>query len=94
MVRRKNITMNGIVSFRLCTLTDEKLVEKIDEITDKMYQTGELPTRHIPARPNSDYDLLVGELLLRFREKSDIKLEVKKLKPNVHIGDSLSEIII
>ena len=61
--------MNGIVSFRLCTLSDEELIEKVDQGTDEMYKTGKIPARHIPARPDQDYDLLVGELILRFKEK-------------------------
>jgi len=60
--------MNGIVSFRLCTLTDEQLIEKIDEVTDNMFREQKVPARHIPARPNEDYDLLIGELILRFGE--------------------------
>lgn len=60
--------MNGIVSFRLCKLTTEELIRKVDEMTDEMYQTGQTPTRHIPARPDEDYDLLVGELVQRMRE--------------------------
>lgn len=60
------IIMNALVSFRLCKLSDKELIEKVDKLTDEMYQTGELPTRHIPARPDSDYDLLVGELITRF----------------------------
>lgn len=61
--------MNSLSSFRLCTLTDEELVSKIDEQTDLMFEDQQLPTRHIPARPDSDYDLLIGELLIRFKEK-------------------------
>ena len=61
--------MNAIASFRLCTLSDVQLIKNIDEITDKMYQTGEIPYRHIPARPDSDYDLLIGELIQRFNER-------------------------
>jgi len=61
--------MNGIVSFRLCKLSDEELLEKVDEMTDEMYQSREIPERHIPAKPDSDYDLLVGELILRFSER-------------------------
>lgn len=33
-----------------------------------MYQDGKVPVREIPARPNEDYDSLVGELILRFTE--------------------------
>lgn len=58
--------MNALVSFRLCTLSDEELVRRVDQLTDEMYQTGKIPSRHIPARPNEDYDLLVGELCKRF----------------------------
>ena len=61
--------MNAITSFRLCTLTDEELVNRIDELTDNMFREQKVPTRHIPARPDSDYDLLLGELLVRFNHK-------------------------
>lgn len=61
--------MNAICSFRKCTLSDEELLKKVDELTDNIYKDGKIPTRHVPARPNSDFDLLVGELVLRFKEK-------------------------
>lgn len=60
--------MNKIVSFRLCKLTDRELIERVDVATDNMFKTGIFPPRNIPARPDADYDLLVGELLLRFKE--------------------------
>jgi len=66
--------MNAIVSFRLCTLSDEELIKEVDRQTDAMYNRNNLtrndgvPMRHIPARPDEDYDLLVGELLVRFNE--------------------------
>jgi hypothetical protein len=59
--------MNTIASFGLCTLSDEELMKKVDAMTDEMYKKMEIPTRHIPSLPNDDYDLLVGELLLRFK---------------------------
>ena len=61
--------MNDIAKFRECNLTDEELLEAIDKQTDTMFQTRKVPAIHIPARPNSDYDLLVGELILRYHEK-------------------------
>jgi hypothetical protein len=60
--------MNQIASFRLCKLTNEELLKKVDEETDQIFQNQKVPNRHIPARPDSDYDLLVGELILRFSE--------------------------
>ena len=60
--------MNSIASFRLNTLTDNELLEKIDNLTDDMFKDQKVPLRHIPARPNADYDLLIGELLIRFKE--------------------------
>ena len=60
--------MNKIVQFRLCKLSDEELVKRVDKAVDKIYQTGKIPTRNIPARPNEDFDLLVGELIVRFSE--------------------------
>ena len=60
--------MNTIATFRLCELTDKELSEKIDKHVDDMYKNREIPARHIPARPNDDFDLLVGELLLRFKK--------------------------
>lgn len=60
--------MNGIVSFGLCTLTDKELLDKVDDMTDRLYSDDKdrILSRHVPARPNDDYDLLVGELCKRF----------------------------
>ncbi len=65
--------MNRIASFRKCTLSNKELIKRVDKETDNMYKDGNIPTRYIPARPNEDYDLLVGELLLRFKELTDKK---------------------
>jgi len=61
--------MNGIVSFRLCKLSDEELLQKVDKQTDRIFDIQRVPSRNVPADPNEDYDLLVGELLLRFKER-------------------------
>lgn len=58
--------MNAIVKFRKCTLSDDELLRQVDQLTDLMYQTGRIPDRQIPARPDEDYDLLVGELVTRY----------------------------
>ena len=63
--------MNVIATFRLCTLTDGELASKVDKLVDKMYINNKVPIINIPARPNSDFDLLVGELMLRFMELSE-----------------------
>ena len=60
--------MNTIAGFRECSLSNEDLIKEVDRLTDRMYTEYKIPLRHIPARPNEDYDLLVGELLLRFQE--------------------------
>lgn len=65
--------MNAIVKFRKCTLTDDQLLKAVDNAVDEIYKKAEVgdyspPYRHIPARPNSDFDLLVGELILRFQD--------------------------
>jgi hypothetical protein len=60
--------MNAITSFRKCTLSTIELIAKIDVQTDVMFKKQEVPTRHIPAQPNEDFDLLIGELVLRVRE--------------------------
>lgn len=65
--------MNTIATFRKCTLSDNDLIEKVDELTDTIFETQSVPTRHIPARPNEDYDLLVGELILRFKDRLKIE---------------------
>ena len=53
--------MNAIVRFRLCSLSDRELVEKVDAMTDEMYENNKVHPRNIPARPDQDYDpLLVG----------------------------------
>jgi hypothetical protein len=60
--------MNTIASFRKCTLSTIELIAKIDVQTDVMFKKQEVPTRHIPAQPNDDYDFLIGELVLRVQE--------------------------
>jgi|GEM_PF-2488458 hypothetical protein len=60
--------MNAIASFRKCTLSTIELIAKVDVQTDVMFTKQEVPTRHIPAQPNEDYDLLIGELVLRVME--------------------------
>lgn len=61
--------MNAMASFRLCKLTDDELLEKIDQKTDNIFKTEKVPPRNVPARPDDDYDLLIGELLCRYRDK-------------------------
>lgn len=62
--------MNGIVGFRKCTLTDSELIKKVDKLVDGMYKPPcSIPARHIPAKPDDDFDLLIGELLVRFNER-------------------------
>lgn len=58
--------MNGLVGFGLCTLSDKELIEAVDKATDELFEAQKIPKRHIPAKPNEDYDLLVGELIQRF----------------------------
>lgn len=62
------IKLSGVVQFRKCTLTDKELANAVAEALDKMYDTGKIPSRQIPARPDKDFDLLVGELIVRFIE--------------------------
>jgi len=61
--------MNSPASLSKSTLSDKELIEKVDKLTDEMFTTQKVPARHIPARPNDDYDLLVGELIKRFQNK-------------------------
>jgi hypothetical protein len=76
--------MNQIARFRRCTLSDMELLRKVDEITDNIYKTGQIPTRHIPAEPNNDYDLLVGELILRMREQIEgVSTELQNVQASV-----------
>lgn len=58
--------MNKLCSFRLCKLTDSQLILSVDKSIDKIYEDGKIPGRHLPARPDEDFDLLIGELLIRF----------------------------
>ena len=68
----------GLIQFRLCTLTDEQLANAVAEALEKMYNPPvSVPTRHIPARPNEDFDLLVGELVVRFCQRAGINEETK-----------------
>ena len=64
--------MNQITGFRLCKLNGEDLLKRVDEHVDNIYKYGRIPDRHIPAQPERDFDLLVGELVLRFKNAKDL----------------------
>ena len=84
--------MNAITSFRLCKLSTHELAKKLDKLTDEMFRKQELPTRHIPARPDADYDLLVGELILRFCELEEfIKSVENDLYGNIFEDDETEQ---
>lgn len=74
--------MNSIASFRLCTLSDDELLKRIDKKTDQLFDNKDkrvrdrILSRHIPAIPDNDYDLLIGELLIRFNELKAKKEDV------------------
>lgn len=71
--------MNTIAGFRLCKLTDKELLKRVDTGCDDMYKTGKIPDRHIPAQPERDFDLILGELLVRFDRYS--KGEPQEVSP-------------
>lgn len=62
----ESLKIPGLVNFRLCTLSDKELAKKVSEKLFDMYEKGTVPSRNIPARPDEDFDLLVGELIYRF----------------------------
>lgn len=64
--------MNTIVTFRLCKLSDDELLKKVNDGIDNLYIEGKIPARYIPARPDDDFDLLVGELIMRFKERNTV----------------------
>jgi hypothetical protein len=65
----------GLVQFRKCSLTDKELAEKVAEGLNKMYtEPVSVPSRHIPAQPNNDFDLIVAELIVRFLEAKNIEV--------------------
>ena len=65
--------MNNIAQFGLCKLSDEELIKRVDAGCDEMYKNRRIPDRHIPARPDDDFDLILGELLLRFSRLTEGK---------------------
>lgn len=59
----------GIALLRLTTLNDNELIELVAEKLCQMYTPPvSVPTRNIPAQPNGDFDILVSELILRFKD--------------------------
>ena len=64
----------GLIQFRLCKLKDKELMQRVADHLNEMYETGNLPSRHIPAQSDNDFDLLIGELIVRFAESKNIEL--------------------
>lgn len=70
----------GLIQFRKCTLTDKALAEAVAAGLMKMYKEPvSVPSRNIPARPDEDFDLLVGEIVVRFLEKTELLIAVDSL---------------
>ncbi len=70
----------GLIQFRKCTLTDKPLAEAVASGLNKMYsEPVSVPSRHIPARPDEDFDLLVGEMVVRFLEKTEVLKQIRHL---------------
>lgn len=68
----------GLIQFRKCTLTDKPLAEAVAAGLTKMYQKPvSVPPRQIPARPDEDFDLLVGEMVVRFLEKTEVLKQIR-----------------
>ena len=66
--------------FRKCTLNDKTLTEAVASELFKMYTPPvAVPSRRIPAQPDEDFDLIVGEMVVRFIEKSDILKRIKQI---------------
>lgn len=58
-----------------CTLTDEELVKKVDELVSKLCATkGQAWCLSVPADLNSDPDMLILELIKRFNKEMRNKL--------------------
>lgn len=52
-----------------CTLSDEELLQKVDEWNDKLCKTGAKAwTLSIPVNFNRDPDMLISELCKRFKQ--------------------------
>lgn len=79
--------MNDLSQFRKCTLTDEQLLKAVDTETDKMFEINIVPKKHIPARPDNDLDLLIGELILRFKEKINLLNQVEPSSSGIALID-------
>jgi len=68
----------GLVQFRKCTLTDQELAEKVADGLAKMYTPPvRVPDRPVPADPDNDFDLFVGELVYRFSKRVPISYLIK-----------------
>lgn len=69
--------MNGVATFRKCSLSNDELIKRADGMIDSLYNENadrhKILSRHIPARPDEDFDLVLGEVLLRLRDAGSVK---------------------
>lgn len=57
-----------------CTLSNEELAEKVSKGISELCKTGGKSfTMHVPARLNEDLDLIVSEMVSRFRDLAGAK---------------------
>lgn len=85
----------GLIQFRKCTLTDALLAEAVAAALNKMYSDPvAVPTRSIPARPDEDFDLLVGEMTVRFIERNTALNRILSLDLPQEIRGKINDILI
>ena len=72
-----------------CSLSDSELIEKVQDELSKMCQTGGKSfTMRIPAKVNEDTDLLISEMVARFKE-----LSVKTVNLDAVVREKIAEIM-
>ena len=54
-----------------CVLSDDELIDKLDNQLREMCVTRKVPLMSIPARPNKDFDLLLAELMVRYMKLTE-----------------------
>lgn len=83
----------GLIQFRYCSLTDQDLAEKVADGLNKMYKPPfRLPARNIPARPDEDFDLILGELIVRFIEKVELLQQSQANRMSTKIYNEMIEV--
>jgi len=88
---QNTIKIPALCNFGLCDLSDHELAARVSAGMEQVYESGKVPARRVPADPNSELDLLIGEMTRRFLGKDVAPGDFAPLREAYYAGKTMDQ---